>query len=356
MNTSTEPQAGTIHGIAHSIVALPYQLGYHPTASLVLLCMGPGPPVPVKSGSERMRGSVTLIARVDLDLSSARSPSVEGLEPAFRRGDVASVVALAFEDGCAEEFNAVSTLLGVADMAARHLVAVVASARVRHRQFAMLDALGHTAAWQELPHDGDVPVIADYIMAGKSPAPDRASVASVLDASDQAFARAVKAHMCSRVTAGARTAARTLWAVLSDPNFRPESLEPRDVADVALALHDVEVRDAVLSRLSPPLAQQGCPSNHGERNDAERQVAYELDVCDRVDGAACFRLAVLAAYVPRHEAAPVLTVVGYLAWQAGEGALANMAISAALEADSDYSLARLVDMALSSALRPPPSV
>lgn len=353
MTTSAEPATTTIHGLGQSIAALPYQLGYRPAASLVLLCMGS--PEPVASGSGRMRGSVTLIARVDVGPSSELSSCVAGLEPALRRGDVASVVAVAFEDGGHDEvgdtIDATSTLCHLVDVAASHSVVVVASARVRNRQFTTVDAFGRMGAWEDLPHDGDVPIIAEYVMAGRSPAGDRASVESVLRPVNEAFAEAVAACMRIDTAVGAREAARIVSTVIHDPQCQPAHLAPREVAGVALALCDVEVRDAVLSRLSAPLAQRGAPGN-----DAERQVAHELDVCDRVDASACFRLAALASYIPRQDAAPALTLVGYLAWQAGEGALANMAIGAALEATPDYSLARLVDMALSSALRPPSPV
>ena len=350
MKTSAEPATTTIHGLGQSIAALPYQLGYHPTASLVLLCMGPAEPV--KNGSARVRSSVTLIARVDLSPSFPQADSVAGLEPALRRGDVASVMAVAFEDGgnqMVDKINATPALRHLAEVATSHSVVVVASARVRNRQFATVDEIGRTGVWEELPHDGDVPVIAEYVLAGKSPAPNRASVQSVLEPVDKALAEAVAACMRTEPAAGARETARLVSTVINDQQCLPAHFEARDIAGVALALGDVEVRDAVLSRLSPPLAQPGAPGN-----DAERQVAYELDLCDRVDASACFRLAALASYIPRKGGAPALTLVGYLAWQAGEGALANMAIDAALETTPDYSLARLVEMALASALRPPP--
>ncbi len=349
MTPLAEPQTSTIHGLAHSIVVLPYQLGYRPTASLVLLCMGTVTPVGASSG--RVRGSVTLVARVDLPTSGAPESVVAGIEPALSRTDVTSVVALAFEDGPDEVTNAASTLRWVADAAGTHDVSVVASARVRGQRFAAVDEGGRTGTWEDLPADGDVPAIADYVLAGRAPAPDRAAVESVLRPRDAAYASAVRSRMGGYARVRAREAARTISTVISQPDGRALDLEPEEVACVALALHETTVRDAVLSRLSPPLAQPGAPFNV-----AERQVAHELDVCDRVDGPACFRLAALAAYVPRPQAAPVLTLVGYLAWQAGEGALANMAIAAALDVDPQYSLARLVDVALSSALRPPPPV
>jgi hypothetical protein len=45
-------------------------------------------------------------------------------------------------------------------------------------------------------------------------------------------------------------------------------------------------------------------------------------------------------------------VTGFVAWQAGDGALANITVEAALRADPGYSLARLLSLALRSALPP----
>lgn len=347
MTPSAEPNTSTLHGLAHSIAALPYQLGYRPTASLVLLCMGAVAPVGGSRG--RVRGSVTLVARVDLARPGDPGSVVAALEPALCRHDVTSVVALAFEDGVAEPANAMSTLREVAEAAARYGVSVVASARVFGQRFAVLDDGGRTSTWEDLPADGDVPAIADYVLAGRAPAPNRAALASVLRPPERAFACAVQRHMRLGARVCAREAARIISAVITAPTSRALDVEPGEVACVAQALHETVIRDAVLSRLSQPLAQSGAPLNA-----AEREVARELDVADGVDGPACFRLASLASYVPRSAAAPVLTLVGYLAWQAGEGALANITIGAALEVDPEYSLARLVDLALSSALRPPP--
>lgn len=349
MTTSTEPQTSTIHGLAHSIAALPYQLGYSPTASLVLICMGPA--AAVRMGSGRVRGAVIMIARIDLGLPARPSTAVIGLDPALRRDDVASVAALVFEDGSEDNNDASSTLRALAAEAAAHSVTVVARARVRNGQFATVDDCGVTGPWLNVPEAGDVPAIADYVLAGHAPAQDRAALESMLIPSDADVAEAVTAHLRAGTRGDPREAARTLATVLTDPTCKPTQLDPRDIANLGSALGDLQVRDALLARLSPTLAHSGPPGN-----EAERQVALELALCNRVDGRACLRLASLAAYISGPAASPMLTLVGYLAWQAGEGALANIAIGAALDVDPDYSLARLVDMALSSALPPPASV
>lgn len=72
-----------------------------------------------------------------------------------------------------------------------------------------------------------------------------------------------------------------------------------------------------------------------------------------VDRAACLRMTQAAAYAPAGRSAPWLSLVGFLAWQAGEGALANVVIGAARAEDPTYSLARLVDLALCAAVAPP---
>jgi hypothetical protein len=54
---------------------------------------------------------------------------------------------------------------------------------------------------------------------------------------------------------------------------------------------------------------------------------------------------------PSYAAAPA-TLLGYVAWQQGLGALANIAVQRALADDPDYSLARLIDQALADGLDP----
>ena len=46
------------------------------------------------------------------------------------------------------------------------------------------------------------------------------------------------------------------------------------------------------------------------------------------------------------------SLLAFTAWQSGEGALANIAISRALAADPEYSMARLLGQALDAGLPP----
>jgi hypothetical protein len=55
---------------------------------------------------------------------------------------------------------------------------------------------------------------------------------------------------------------------------------------------------------------------------------------------------------PTPYAAAPATLLGYVAWQQGFGALANIAVQRALADDPDYSLALLIDQALADGLDP----
>ena len=60
----------------------------------------------------------------------------------------------------------------------------------------------------------------------------------------------------------------------------------------------------------------------------------------------------LTSCAPDHHRAPVATVLAGCAWLDGNGALARIALDCALDADASYSLARLLDMALTHGVPP----
>jgi hypothetical protein len=115
-----------------------------------------------------------------------------------------------------------------------------------------------------------------------------------------------------------------------------------DIARTASALHHVPLRDTLLSRMA------GTGGSGLRSSDVHQALGSDVGV----DRAAASRLARAGAHVPQPWAAPWLTVTGFVAWQAGDGALANIAVEAALRADPGYSLARLLSVALRSALPP----
>ena len=99
--------------------------------------------------------------------------------------------------------------------------------------------------------------------------------------------------------------------------------EPDDVAWLALALRELPVRDDAWARMSP------------EHNAAHRRLWADVT-----------RLA------PRGFAAAPASLLAFCAWQAGDGALANIALDRALADDRRYSMARLLRQALDSGAPP----
>ncbi|MCM6774275.1 DUF4192 family protein [Nocardia sp. CDC159] len=101
------------------------------------------------------------------------------------------------------------------------------------------------------------------------------------------------------------------------------SLEPRELADLAVALRDSTVRDALFALAA---------SDHA--NAAE---AVWTRLCRCVDG---------------DDRAEAATLLGYSAYLRGDGPLAGVALAAALAADPGHRIAALLDTALRTGLPP----
>lgn len=361
METTSALHHNTLHGLAEAIVAVPYQIGYYPKASLIAMCMrgDSGAPASMRTS----RGSVALTARIDLGPPADHAQVLAALEPALTRAETDMVVLMAFEDGFGRTHDA-SVLLGkVGALAHSHGVLVTAAVRVRGRRWRRVDTQGRAEAWLDLPADEDVRAVSDYVLAGRAPAPDRRALEALLLPTCEELAESV-ARGCADASSSSRAAtigpeemlgraARTLASLMvrNDGNVsvEPAALSVRDLVSTIEALDDLRFRDAVLSAMIPWV-------KYGrDLVDAEvaRIVAVAMEQPVEVDASACIRMAQAAAYAPVGRSAPWLSLVGYLAWHAGEGALANVVISAARDADPEHSLARLMDMALCQAVAPP---
>ncbi len=99
--------------------------------------------------------------------------------------------------------------------------------------------------------------------------------------------------------------------------------DPQECADLVVALTDVRVRDVVLGLAITSVAA------HAEQ-----------------------LWLVLTHEVPSPERAWPATLLGFFAYVRGDGPLAGVALSAALSADSEHTLAGLLDLSLQSGMRP----
>ena len=360
MDPCATPSSLTIHGLEQAIVALPYQLGYHPRRSLVLTCLASRPPGG-GTGSVPAGERVSLTARVDLPEGGEHAAFAAALDPALRRPETAAVIIVVFADGPVGRLETSALLAAVTARARRRGVSVRAAAHVSGQCWRQATPDGSGAGpWHPLPHPRDVPAVAEYVVAGRAPAPDRRGVERLLRPRDTALAARVSDALRDRraygspgevaeVTAShAGRVAAVFGQLLSGPETRP-SPGPADLARCASSLHHVPWRDTLLSRMTG--VDRGSGTVRAPwRRAVQRHVAGDL-VLDRVSAE---RIAAAAAYAPSPWAAPWLTVTGLVAWHAGDGALANIAVEAALRADPQYSLAGLLDSIVRNAVPPPP--
>lgn len=100
-------------------------------------------------------------------------------------------------------------------------------------------------------------------------------------------------------------------------------LDPTDIARIALAIGHVQVRDALLA----------------------------LTLGDDAGFVEEF-WARMSCVLPKDERAIAATLLAFSAYVRGDGPMARIAIDAALEADENYSLARLLDRSLSAGAGP----
>lgn len=347
----------TVFGLEQIIVTLPYQLGFHPRESLVLIGLGDSPRAPTRPASATAE-RVILSARVDLPPPGEHAGALSALVPALDRPETSAVVAVVFSDAAPATSLRVAELLArVGELALRRSVAVRAATWVCGRRWRVVSGHDGPGPWRPLPSARDVPAVADYVAAGRAPARDRATLEGLLSPADADLAAAVRALLEDRRTYGApgcvptptTAQARDAAAVLAELLAGARGTEPLPgataIARTASALHHVPLRDTLLSRV----AGTGGLGGSGSWSSAVHP-ALQSDV--GVDRAAASRLARAGAHVPHPWAAPWLTVTGFVAWQAGDGALANITVEAALRADPGYTLARLLSLALRSALPP----
>lgn len=340
------PRFSTVRGIAENIVALPYQLGYQPRRSLVMVCLE-------NDAGSRSRpiGEIRLVVRVDLDPPGGAPAVLEGLRVALDRARPDVVVLIAFEDA---QLDASPLLHRAQELAAQQGALIDHAVRVRDGAWCPVAGPGQSAAsWQPLPAEADVPVVADYVLSGCSPLVDRESLTRLFECGRPLLRRVVTAEIARRLATGPRRVDTEGAMLLLGRVLRAEGLDLPElpvsaVADLALGLHDVLLRDAVLARTAPGVMRlSDLPPDYADC------VVQHLPLLEQVDRAAGARLAVLSSHLPDSAAVPLLTVCSYLAWWSGEGTMANVAVARALAHDPDYSMALLVDRVLQHALPPP---
>lgn len=380
---------------ADVVAVLPYQLGYHPDDSLVLVAL-----------RER---AVLFVGRIDLPPHEAVEEAADVLLPPVLREGPDAVLLVAYETRTGDG----RPLLDVVRHRLRRAgLQVLDRVVVRGGRWFGIDCAGPCCpvAGLPLPAPADSPGVSEFVGLGVSPLASRAMLADLVGADPDrtpAVAEALAARSGDpdpRSLLARRFAALSLWAVVlglrgpsGDDRLSPTGLRPDQVAVLVESLRDVALRDALVAWLCPGSLPADCLSD--DLADAVRtclptsgwdgrQVPAAADEGgagpDRgldggLDGAPdsgldrgpdsgldggpdggrvlvarrfLARLQDLVRAVPDEHAPPMLTVVANLAWWLGDGALARTCLERALESDPDYRLALLLEHMVDLGIRP----
>ncbi len=358
----------TLRGPGDVVAILPYQLGYHPHDSVVVVSL---------------RGKrVGLVARADLPPEPFVGEVVASLMGPLVRDGATSVIVVGYED--APDTSQPLLLDLVEQLEQAHIDVVdVAVVRDGRRYSPICSEPCCPPEGVELPDPADVPGVAEYVALGRSPLRSRADVEGLVAPEPWrclGVARAVasRARMPRR-----RRRSVAAWSALLDRGEKGRrSLDPAVVADLALGLADIPWRDGLIAWLVPSvlptdkidrtvlaLLGSSLPTWGGMGLSAPQQPALSL----ARDGAAhseaerhrmsverddlLHRLLALCRSVPDEcpdQAAAACTVAAHVAWVGGDGAIARAAVERALRLAPDYRLAQLLVQLVEVGLRLPP--
>ncbi|MFI5716872.1 DUF4192 domain-containing protein [Nocardia sp. NPDC051750] len=322
------------------IAAIPAMLGFHPERSLVLavLCDVPGTP---------LSAVIDLVVRFDLWQPATGHPADDAMVAAAAarvcaRPGVAGVLLVLVDDGLEDPEVSVPQYIPVLE----HLERLLAPAAVPVRGAWAAHTIAAGNPWWSLTDPDRCGRIAD-------PAASRVTLSRVLDGRPVRHSRAeltalitADTALCAEVSAElgaakdrakdryAAAAGRSdpigflrgelvtvLWLIVSAESGA--ELAARELADIAVALRDRELRDCMFALAATPHAA----------------TAEQLWV----------RLTCALRGADRAETA---TLLGYFAYVRGDGPFAGIALDAALEADPQHSMATLLHTALEAGMRP----
>ncbi len=327
---AAEPEARIrVSSVAGFLAIVPHLLGFHPGRSMVVV------------GLNERRGRIMLAFRYDLPdpPDAARSREIaQHASSVLKARRIKTAIAAGYGPGTlvtpvAESLRA--ALLG-AGITLRDLLRVQDG---RYWSYACQDP--GCCPPDGVPFDGPAhPAAAALDAAGMMACPDRAALAASLapltgpaaEAMGQATERALRrageflaapaeeADGQRRLVEAGREAVRAAIGIYR----RGGQITDHDqLAWLTLTLADLRVRDDAWARMEPKF-----------------RAAHRRLWTDVVRHAR-------EPYVP----APA-SLLAFIAWQSGEGALANMAIERALAADPDYSMAHLIGQAVDAGLPP----
>ena len=318
-------------GSADGILAVvPHLLGFHPADSLVMLGIGgpharirlafrydlPDPPedglaadIAAHAATVLRRQHLTMAIAVGYGLARTVTPVVDVAAPALREAGIA-----------------VQDVLRV--QGSRYWSYMCGDPACCPPDGVPFDPAGHPAS-AALAAAG-LTVRADRAALAGTVAPAAEAAQSMREAIERARRKAGQLIDLEMVAAGgdplqplADAGRRSVKQAIARYRRGEQVADHDELAWLGLALADLRVRDDAWARMDPQF------------NEAHQRLWIDL-----------------VRHLPLDFVAPPAALLAFTAWQAGDGALASIAIERALQADPEYSMALLVADALHAGLPP----
>lgn len=331
--------ASSLNGIGEIVAYLPYEFGFVPRDSLVVVGV--------------RHGAVVVCARLDRPGAAGAVAQARHLARSVSRAAPDEVIVLGYDGfGTADRLFTLelSSRFETAGVEVSHVVEVSSGAWRAER----CACGGCPRDWAGIPpHSGLMPV-AERVLRGVAPVPRRSDLEGRLDLAHPRVATAVEEWIRRRPT-WVRTV-QVLPAVLLDRHTPVPELPVEVLAPATFAVASIQIRDDVLRWLMPGFlpaesVRPGDPVDPHHLGLPPMWLRGADDFDDPV-AAVADRLEAWVSCLPVERTVPVLMLLAGLRWTAGNGALASMAVERALQIDPRCRLATLIDRALQHGLRP----
>jgi hypothetical protein len=322
LDDDAAPQVVRLRGAADILGVLPFRLGFHPTESVVVVCL------------EGPRRRDRLVMRLDLPPTSDEAAVADELVERVAHVGASAAVVVVYtarpgRRGRLVRASLVQALRSALDARGMALMEALLVRDGRWWSYLCHDTGCCPADGTPLPPEPTPAALryaAEVVASGETVLPDREALRRTVEPSDHAVAQAVRkqaalaaaqvlAAAAERGGPGARRGIATArLSVLRDKWQRGDRQLPADdAALVVLGLRDRWCRDTAMTAVL----------------DDDTESFLDL-------------LGALVRQADDSDAAPVCTVLGWVAYARGHGALASVAAERALRCEPGYSMAKLL--------------
>jgi hypothetical protein len=320
---SPEPAVVRLRGPADVLSSLPHLLGFHPTESLVIMCL---------SGPRRRQ---RLVMRVDLPAVADEAQIAVELAERVAHEDADSVVIICYTAGpdAGDKLPRADLVDGLMELLVDRDIEVhdaYLARGTRWWSYVCTNVRCCPRAGTELADAVSAAagvLAAEAVWRGSATMPDRAALAASIE--PDAAAVAASQQMLDHVGGGAvasrspATVVALARSLLGRYREGGPGLSGAEAARMRSGLRDVRVRDEI--------------ATWGLDPDPEALLLLLTD---------------LARACPAADAAPACTLLAWVAYLHGNGSLANVALDRALACEDAYSMALLLQDALAAQLPP----